>query len=115
MLAVPVAAVNRELGDSVVAGHEGGRRGLLPLLALYLEDDDLPALELGGQVSAGSKRVRRHNRERGPYPLTAGPSDGPGVRRFWPPAIDSRRRGKSLSQGALFWAGNGVLGPFQLI
>ena len=53
-------------------------------------------------MSAGSKRVRRHNRERGPYLFTAGPSDGPGVRRFWPPAIDSRRRGKSLSQGALF-------------
>ena len=50
----------------------------------------------GGQLSAGSKQVRGHNRERGPYPLTASPSDGPGVRRFSPPAIDSRRRGKSL-------------------
>ena len=67
---------------------------------------------VGGRVSAGSKRVRKHNRERGPCLLTASPSDGPGVRRFWPPAIDSRRRGKSLSQGALFWAGDGVWGPF---
>ena len=63
-------------------------------------------------MSAGSKRVRKHNRERGPCLLTASPSDGPGVRRFWPPAIDLRKRGKSLSQGALLWACKGVLGPF---
>ena len=63
-------------------------------------------------MSAGSKRVRRHNRERGPCLLTASPSDGPGVRRFWPPAIELRKRGKSLSQGALFCGGKGVLGPF---
>ena len=49
-------------------------------------------------MSAGSKQVRRHNRARGPCPPTAGPSAGPGVRRFWLPAIDSRIRGKSLSQ-----------------
>ena len=54
-----------------------------------------PAM-VGGRVSAGSKRVRRHNRERGPCLLTASPSDGPGVRRFWPPAIELRKRGKSL-------------------
>ena len=47
-------------------------------------------------MSAGSKRVRKHNRERGPCLLTASPSDGPGVRRFSPPAIALRRRGKSL-------------------
>ena len=54
-----------------------------------------PAM-VGGRVSAGSKRVRKHNRERGPCLLTASPSDGPGVRRFSPPAIALRRRGKSL-------------------
>ena len=53
---------------------------------------------VGGQVSAGRKQLRGHNRERGPYPPTASPSAGPGVRRFWLPAIDSRIRGKSLSQ-----------------
>ena len=52
----------------------------------------------GGRVSAGRQRVRRHNRERGPCRPTASPSAGPGVRRFWLPAIDSRIRGKSLSQ-----------------
>ena len=41
-------------------------------------------------MSAGSKQVRRHNRERGTYPLTAGPSGGPGVRRFWPPRTRHR-------------------------
>ena len=49
-------------------------------------------------MSAGRRRVRKHNRERGPYSLTASPSDGPGVRSFWPPAIDLRMRGKSLSK-----------------
>ena len=49
-------------------------------------------------MSVGRRRVRKHNRERGPYLLTASPSGGLGVRRFWPPAIYSRRRGKSLSQ-----------------
>ena len=61
-------------------------------------------------MSAGSRRVRRHNRERGPCRPTAGPSAGPGVRRFWLPAIDSRIRGKSLSQEALFSRGNSKRG-----
>ena len=56
-------------------------------------------------MSAGSRRVRRHNRERGPSLPTAGPSAGPGVRRFWLPAIDSRIRGKTLSQEAVAFAG----------
>ena len=55
-------------------------------------------------MSAGSKQVRRHNRERGPYPPTASPSAGPGVRRFWPPAIDLRKRGKSLTKSLVFFA-----------
>ena len=58
----------------------------------------------GGRVSAGSRRVRKHNRERGPCRPTASPSAGPGVRRFWLPAIDSRIRGKSLSQEPCFLA-----------
>ena len=61
-------------------------------------------------MSAGSQRVRRHNRERGPCRPTASPSAGPGVRRFWLPAIDSRIRGKSLSQEALFSRGNSKRG-----
>ena len=65
-------------------------------------------------MSAGSKQVRRHNRERGPYRLTAGPSDGPGVRRFWPPAIELRRRGKSLSQGPCLGLETGFWAPFSL-
>ena len=65
-----------------------------------------PAI-VGGQVSAGSKQVRRHNRERGPYPPTASPSDGSGVGRFWPPAIDLRMRGTSPSKKPCFLVENG--------
>ena len=65
-------------------------------------------------MSAGSKRVRRHNRERGPYPFTASPSDGitdgPGVRRFWPPAIGLRMRGKSLSKKPCLFRRHGPRG-----
>ena len=56
-------------------------------------------------MSAGSKQVRRHNRERGPCRPTASPSAGPGVRRFWLPAIDSRIRGKTLSKSLVFFEG----------
>ena len=69
---------------------------------------------VGGRVSAGSKRVRRHNRERGPCLLTASPSDGPGVRRFWPPAIELRKRGKSLAKGPCFVVERGFWAPFSL-
>ena len=62
---------------------------------------------VGGRVSAGRKQLRGHNRERGPYPPTASPSDGPGVRRFWPPAIELRKRGKSLLVFSLRWTKGG--------
>ena len=52
-------------------------------------------------MSGGSKRVRKHNRERGPYPLTASPSDGPGVGRFWPPAIDVRKDASVSAKGPI--------------
>ena len=62
---------------------------------------------VGGRGSAGSKQVRRHTRERGPCLLTASPSAGPGVRRFWPPAIDSRKRGKISAKGPCFLSATG--------
>ena len=60
-------------------------------------------------MSGGSKRVRKHNRERGPYPLTASPSDGPGVGRFWPPAIDASKRCKRLAPSLIHHDADGFV------
>ena len=42
-------------------------------------------------------RAGERGEQAGAQALTASPSDGLGVRRFWPPAIELRMRGKSLS------------------